>query len=199
MNSTQYKGELTKDKIVNAALKLFAEKGFDQVSLQMIAAEVGISQAAVSQHFGNKRNIIMKVRESVTKSNRSFVDGKINIYEPYFEQLTQHCVNNIVWSQIEKQFTQILILTYYFSFSDEVFKCDQTIAVKNATERIEKYVIGYFHNEKSANKNKIKTISEEIHRWILGYFLRDASICNSPEKETHLKKEVISFLQRILK
>ena len=44
----------TKTLIVRIALKLFLQKGFYNVSMSMIAAEIGISKPAIYYHFQNK-------------------------------------------------------------------------------------------------------------------------------------------------
>ncbi|GHF26999.1 TetR family transcriptional regulator [Kordiimonas sediminis] len=43
-----------KDKILDAAEKLFADHGFDGVTLRQIADEAGVDLALASYHFGNK-------------------------------------------------------------------------------------------------------------------------------------------------
>lgn len=47
----------TKDQILMASLKLFAESGYDAVSTSMIAAELGITKGALYRHFANKQEI----------------------------------------------------------------------------------------------------------------------------------------------
>lgn len=42
------------DRILNAAIHLFGEKGFAATSLRQIATEAGVSQALVVHHFGSK-------------------------------------------------------------------------------------------------------------------------------------------------
>ena len=53
--------ELTKKNIIFAAQKLFAEKGFEGVSLREITAEAGANVAAVNYHFGNKEQLVDEV------------------------------------------------------------------------------------------------------------------------------------------
>ncbi len=48
----------TKDRILDAAERLFAEKGFAQTSLRDITAEAGVNLAAVNYHFQSKDHLI---------------------------------------------------------------------------------------------------------------------------------------------
>lgn len=47
----------TKNEILCAAVKLFAERGFDAVSTSMIAEQLGITKGALYRHFDNKQAI----------------------------------------------------------------------------------------------------------------------------------------------
>src|SRR5512143_118352 len=51
----------TKDRILDAAERLFAEHGFDATSLRMITAEAGVNLAAVNYHFRSKDALIEAV------------------------------------------------------------------------------------------------------------------------------------------
>ena len=47
----------TKEKILQTALRLFAEHGFEGVSMRDIASEIGITKAALYRHYESKRAI----------------------------------------------------------------------------------------------------------------------------------------------
>lgn len=47
----------TKEKILSAALSLFARDGYEAVSVNMIAGELGITKGALYKHYKNKRHI----------------------------------------------------------------------------------------------------------------------------------------------
>lgn len=47
----------TKEAIVRASLKLFAQRGFDAVSTSMIAEQLGITKGALYRHFESKQAI----------------------------------------------------------------------------------------------------------------------------------------------
>lgn len=59
----------TKEKIFDAAVGLFAEKGYDGVSIRDIAWGVGITEGAVYKHYSSKDEIL----ESIF----TFVEGRI--------------------------------------------------------------------------------------------------------------------------
>lgn len=53
----------TKKRILNAAEKLFAQKGFYATSLRMLTREAEVNLAAVNYHFGSKEELIKAVIE----------------------------------------------------------------------------------------------------------------------------------------
>ena len=53
----------TKDRVLDVAERLFAEKGFAQTSLRDITAEAGVNLAAVNYHFQSKDHLIAAVFE----------------------------------------------------------------------------------------------------------------------------------------
>lgn len=56
MSSNMSKAE-THDRIVDAALDLFAEKGFGAVSVQSISGQAGVAHGTVFWHFGSKKDL----------------------------------------------------------------------------------------------------------------------------------------------
>ncbi|MEK7408763.1 MAG: TetR family transcriptional regulator [Acidobacteriota bacterium] len=51
----------SKERILDAAERLFAEKGFAASSLRMITAAAGVNLAAVNYHFGSKEGLLQAV------------------------------------------------------------------------------------------------------------------------------------------
>ena len=50
----------TKEKILVAALRLFAVNGYEAVSVSQIAGELGITKGALYKHYKNKRDIFKR-------------------------------------------------------------------------------------------------------------------------------------------
>lgn len=55
----------TKEKILVAALRLFAVNGYEAVSVSQIAGELGITKGALYRHYKNKRDIFNCIFEYV--------------------------------------------------------------------------------------------------------------------------------------
>ncbi|SCW37150.1 transcriptional regulator, TetR family [Paenibacillus tianmuensis] len=57
-------GKDVKLKILNAAKKLFAKKGFEGTTVRQICDEAGVALALVSYHFGGKENVFYALFET---------------------------------------------------------------------------------------------------------------------------------------
>ncbi len=54
---TKEDAEETKDSILEAATKVFMDKGFSNASLEQIAKKAGVTRGAIYWHFKNKMDI----------------------------------------------------------------------------------------------------------------------------------------------
>lgn len=48
-------------KVVEAAIKIFAEKGFANTSTSEIAEEAGVAEATIFRHYGTKENLLLSI------------------------------------------------------------------------------------------------------------------------------------------
>ena len=55
----------TKEKILVAALRLFAVNGYEEVSVSQIAGELDITKGALYKHYKNKRDLFHSIFEYV--------------------------------------------------------------------------------------------------------------------------------------
>ena len=76
----------TKDKILEAAKNLFAEKGFDNTGIKEIGEKVGIATSVIYYHFKNKEDILNSLIDSYLKEIKDFKREK---GEEYFSKPTQ--------------------------------------------------------------------------------------------------------------
>ncbi len=93
-HSRQEKSDITRQQIINAAVDLFYEYGYEKASLHEIASKVGISQAAIFYHFRNKEQILYTIIEAVsdklTLTLRSCLSGNGDPLEKLRNAIFQH-------------------------------------------------------------------------------------------------------------
>lgn len=91
-------GSVTKDRILQAALSLFARNGFEGARMEKLAAEVGINKASLYFHFKSKeelfralfRQILLEYKEALqvmlTETKSLPVKERLTaIYEKYLD------------------------------------------------------------------------------------------------------------------
>ena len=88
-----------KDRIMDAALRIFAEKGFQSATITEISKEAGVSEATIYEYFGTKEDLLFAIPEKI--SNETFeksskvipyikgVEGKIRAILLFYVQLYQ--------------------------------------------------------------------------------------------------------------
>ncbi len=62
-------------RVLDAAMKLIAERGVSGTSLQMIADEMGVTKAAVYRQFKTKEEIVVAITERELGQNRGCAGG----------------------------------------------------------------------------------------------------------------------------
>jgi AcrR family transcriptional regulator len=78
----------TKEKILINAHKLFADKGFNGVSIRELARECEVNIAAINYHFTNKENLYIEtIRESLNCTNKDI--------QTIYESLDNHDVEEL--------------------------------------------------------------------------------------------------------
>jgi AcrR family transcriptional regulator len=64
-----------KEKILEAALELFAEKGYDATGVQEIVARAGVTKGALYHHFAAKEDILFEIYGSVFAGQLAELDA----------------------------------------------------------------------------------------------------------------------------
>lgn len=69
MHLTESAAEPTRDRIIDSATALFAEKGIDGVTTRAVAERANANLAAVNYHFGGKTNLAVEVFRRVARQS----------------------------------------------------------------------------------------------------------------------------------
>jgi AcrR family transcriptional regulator len=65
----------TRERILDIALELFTEQGYDKTSLRQIAERLGFSKAAIYYHFASKEDILMELHLRLHEFGRGILSS----------------------------------------------------------------------------------------------------------------------------
>ncbi|MFZ6033997.1 MAG: TetR/AcrR family transcriptional regulator [Melioribacter sp.] len=104
----------TRDKIISAALKLFSEYGFNAASVRQIAAESGIRESSIYNHFRSKDEILIQLIKNYSRINseKEIINedllDKLSDPVDFFVRLSEELLKS--WSSPEEiKFTRLII------------------------------------------------------------------------------------------
>ncbi len=91
----EYK-EIAKNKIIQAAIKIFFKKGFHKSTMDEIAKEVGVSKATIYTYFKSKEEILKEIWKL---NNQNILDIKKTFKEYNYSDVLEELYSMIVESQ----------------------------------------------------------------------------------------------------
>ena len=116
--------------IIDRAVSLFNERGFYNVSLKNIAAEMDISPGNITYHFPKKENLLAAIQEQIIENGRiELIPKGTFITLNRFKEISEFYQNN----QIRYQF-YFNNLTYLFHSYPEMSAAYQEITLERFTK-----------------------------------------------------------------
>ena len=88
MTHQQLQAENTKERILETAEKLFADKGYNGVSVRDITRSAACNVAAVNYHFGNKENLYFDVFRQRILPKMTHLRLQIEDYLTHYDDIT---------------------------------------------------------------------------------------------------------------
>ncbi len=78
MNDEKKKQNLSRKKIMNSAIILFANKGFDSTSTREICNHAGVNLSLIPYYFGNKEGLYTSIIESIINYGIAFLRNELS-------------------------------------------------------------------------------------------------------------------------
>ncbi len=113
MNKTKEESLITKEAILQGAMKTFLHKGYSLTSLEDIARNCKVTRGAIYHHFKGKTEIYDLLVQNADESMRDLLENVLNEDLPPFviiEKLIFSVVNNFYEN---KQFRDFIELTWF--------------------------------------------------------------------------------------
>ena len=122
---TTKKGSDTKDKIFNAAIKVFVKKGFSASTTAEIAEEAGVAQGTIFRYYKTKKDILRGVMIEYIDKFEEFAD--FNSVQKVIEDNKDKCLDEILkmivlnrYEAFKKNFHISKVIHYEMQFHDDI-------------------------------------------------------------------------------
>ena len=105
------RGPRTRRQILDAALKLFSERGFARTSVRDIAQEAGITDAAIYYHFSSKRDLFEALMDErgITAALRDLEEATLDPPELGLDSFTRIALGALEIMQRNRDFMKVLL------------------------------------------------------------------------------------------
>ena len=180
----------TKEKLQQAALSLFARRGYEGTTMNDIAEIVGINKASIYNHFKNKANLFLAVYQEVANDYEALnervikraqtMDISDRIRYVFEERILYYYRNPEVqafWNQITL-FTPAAFLQQYW---DDILKREerlQNFMEQTFTEGMQRGIIR--RDDPRKLMSSFRAMEEGLLNWMIAF----------PESEEGLVKEI---------
>ncbi len=99
------KKERTRNRIINEAMALLADKGFNDTSMLEIAKAANVAEGTVYEHFGNKENLLIAIPQKKLSELYDDISG-----EALEKKIAAVITDIFQFYHDEKSYTKILVL-----------------------------------------------------------------------------------------
>ncbi|PAB59078.1 TetR/AcrR family transcriptional regulator [Anaeromicrobium sediminis] len=106
----------SKDKILNAALKLFIKEGFHGTSTSKIAKEAGVSNGTLFHHFKTKESLISRLYIRIKEDYRDYLLKHVTSCKTSKDKVKQCWFGFVRWALENKD-----SMTFFMMFSNSPY------------------------------------------------------------------------------
>ncbi len=95
-----------KEKILQTALRLFGEQGYDRTSTSLIAREAGVSEGLIFRHFGSKSGLLEAIMDEGLNQIAETMEGYRTIDDPR-QAIVEHIKRSFVLIREQEAFWRL--------------------------------------------------------------------------------------------
>lgn len=87
--------ENSKEKILNTAIKLFAQKGFDGTSIREICKSANINICMISYYFGGKQELYQEIINNLVESQKTYMESFLDVSEDFSNKSKKELIEKL--------------------------------------------------------------------------------------------------------
>lgn len=143
MRRTKEDAEHTRRSLLEAALQVFSQKGFDAARLEDVAKAAGVTRGAIYHHFGGKFELFRALVEDASESSAQAVQRAIAEGGSFLEIARRVLIYSLEFLQQNTHFRQVTAL-YLFKAGSSPELADFRQQREEAIQRQVEEVAGFF-------------------------------------------------------
>ncbi len=89
--------ENSKEKILQVATKLFAQKGFDGASIREICNEAGVNICMISYYWGGKKELYQGIIDNLIEIQNNYIKSFLNLNEDFTQQAKKELIEKLLF------------------------------------------------------------------------------------------------------
>ena len=197
MNSDKKKQNLSRKKIVNSAILLFANKGFESTSTREICKHAGVNLSLIPYYFGNKEGLYVSIIESIINYGLAFLQdeiikandvSKMNLEEKYdlYQTLLKKYADFLYSENVPSSFVILMIKEQTILHSKFSEMYTQKI---NLLYKALRKILSSILNKKENDKAVIFEVSSVVGQ-ILSFKIMDKATLSSLNQDNYTKENV---------
>jgi AcrR family transcriptional regulator len=135
-----------RERVADAAARLFAEHGYDAVSMTSVAAAAGVAEQTVYNHFPTKPDLVLDMADDMLERSRSAVAGR----DP--AQTPAEALRDMVHADID-----------HFVTEDPLLARGEYLAQSVRSDVLRRYALQFRHRQADALADAIGETDPELN------------------------------------
>lgn len=186
-------------RIVEAAITLFAEKGYANTSTSEIAKAAGVAEGTIFRHYGTKDNLLLSVilpffKQSLPSlAEEAFAEIQANKPLHFEDFLRELLKNRIKFFQANREVFQILVKEMIYN--EDMRNKIAPLFLENIIRRIGK-VVEMYREQGEIIDLPVPTLQRLLMTYFGGYFL--SRVLLLPENFIDNEEEEINQVVRVI-
>jgi AcrR family transcriptional regulator len=191
------KGDIAREKILRAAVRIFFKKGFGEATFQDIADATGIRQSALFYYFPNKEALVEGVMRDVIGRGQDIISGKLDLRDDSRQRLRKYFRATLEWAAENAEDYQMLVLLYYYGGVRKEFSKLYGLILKGARERVLEILLAGQREGMFALPLGPEKTAEFLHDSLMGGVVNILSTEKSGMFEEHATKTWDAYLDQV--
>lgn len=189
----------TRQKILEAAMKIVAKEGFLQLSYPKLAKACKISQPAVLHHYSNREQLFRDMISQVISEARILMSETHQVHDNGATRLKSYVNATLHWAQKRPDLAQLIIYLYYYGTQEKLFADIYRTVREGAQARIQEYLWQCYHEGSlKVKKEKISATASIIHASTIGWAINRLATQENKNPLEEIDDEIDLFFESVL-